>query len=43
MPRSVQRLGGSHAQRDLLYLTLLRAVERLRRPANRRPLAEESA
>jgi hypothetical protein len=36
-------LGGSHAQRDVLHLTFLRSVERLRRPAiglSRRPAAE---
>ncbi|MDM0051779.1 tetratricopeptide repeat protein [Variovorax sp. J22R115] len=36
------RLGGSHAQRDVLNLTLLRAVERIRRPARRRPRPEKS-
>lgn len=29
------RLGGSHAQRDVLHLTLLNAIERVRRPARR--------
>jgi len=29
------RIGGSHAQRDVLHLTLLRAVEYMRRPASR--------
>jgi hypothetical protein len=29
------RLGGSHAQRDVLHLTLLQAIERIRRPARR--------
>jgi hypothetical protein len=33
IPAFARRLGGSHAQRDLLYLTLLEAVRRLRRPA----------
>jgi hypothetical protein len=33
LPESAHRLGGSHAQRDLLYLTLLEAVQRLRRSA----------
>ena len=28
------RLGGSHAQRDVLHLTVLRAVERIRRPVS---------
>ncbi|MBP8305734.1 MAG: tetratricopeptide repeat protein [Burkholderiaceae bacterium] len=37
LPGVARRLGGSHAQRDVLYLTLMRAIERLRRPA-RRPL-----
>jgi tetratricopeptide (TPR) repeat protein len=32
LPAWVQRIGGSHAQRDVLYLTLARAVERMRRP-----------
>lgn len=43
LPRSAQRLGGSHAQRDLLYLTLLRAVERLRRPVRHPVDLEEFA
>jgi hypothetical protein len=29
------RLGGSYAQRDVLHLTLLNAIERIRRPARR--------
>jgi hypothetical protein len=33
IPASAQRIGGSHAQRDLLYLTLLEAAQRLRRSA----------
>jgi hypothetical protein len=33
VPAFARRIGGSHAQRDLLYLTLLEAVRRLRRPA----------
>ncbi len=33
LPASAHRIGGSHAQRDLLYLTLLEAAQRLRRPA----------
>jgi tetratricopeptide (TPR) repeat protein len=36
LPVSVHRLGGSHAQRDVLHLTLQHAVERIRRPALRR-------
>ena len=32
LPPRAHRIGGSHAQRDVLYLTLLSAVERLRRP-----------
>jgi len=28
-------MGGSHAQRDLLYLTLMEAVRRLRHPTGR--------
>jgi hypothetical protein len=32
IPPVARRIGGSHAQRDLLYLTLLDAVRRLRRP-----------
>jgi hypothetical protein len=35
LPALAHRLGGSHAQRDVLHLTLLRAVERVRRPARR--------
>lgn len=31
LPATAHRLGGSHAQRDVLQLTLLRAVERYRR------------
>ena len=33
LPAHEHRLGGSHAQRDVLHLTLLKAIERLRRPA----------
>jgi len=33
LPASAHRIGGSHAQRDLRYLTLLEAVQRLRRSA----------
>lgn len=32
VPAQAHRLGGSHAQRDVLHLTLQRAVERMRRP-----------
>ena len=32
LPAFAQRLGGSHAQRDVLHLTLSRAIERMRRP-----------
>lgn len=35
LPAVAHRLGGSHAQRDVLHLTLLHAVERVRRPAAR--------
>ncbi len=34
LPAVAHRLGGSHAQRDVLHLTLLRAVERIRRPGH---------
>jgi len=37
LPAYANRLGGSHAQRDVLHLTLLRAVERIRRPACHAP------
>jgi hypothetical protein len=33
IPAFARRIGGSHAQRDLLYLTLLEAVWRMRRPS----------
>jgi tetratricopeptide (TPR) repeat protein len=36
LPASVHRLGGSHAQRDVLQLTLQRAIDRQHRPASRR-------
>ena len=39
LPERVHRFGGSHAQRDVLHLTLMAAVERFRRPA-RRPRGE---
>lgn len=35
LPALAHRLGGSHAQRDVLHLTLLQAVERIRRPVRR--------
>ena len=35
LPAVAHRIGGSHAQRDVLHLTLLRAVEHVRRPATR--------
>jgi tetratricopeptide (TPR) repeat protein len=35
LPAVAHRLGGSHAQRDVLNLTLLHAVARIRRPARR--------
>ena len=35
LPAHAHRLGGSHAQRDVLYLTLLEAIERLRLRAHR--------
>lgn len=37
LPAQARRLGGSHAQRDVMHLTLLAAIERLRRPARRAP------
>lgn len=39
LPAEAHRLGGSHAQRDVLHLTLQQAVERVRRPAARRASA----
>jgi tetratricopeptide (TPR) repeat protein len=39
LPALAHRLGGSHAQRDVLHLTLLQAIERIRRPVR----ASESA
>lgn len=39
LPVLAHRLGGSHAQRDVLHLTLLQAVERVRRPV--RPKAAD--
>lgn len=35
LPAEAHRLGGSHAQRDVLHLTLLHAVQRIRRPEPR--------
>jgi len=35
LPALAHRLGGSHAQRDVLHLTLLEAIERIRRPVRR--------
>jgi tetratricopeptide (TPR) repeat protein len=42
LPALAHRLGGSHAQRDVLRLTLLHAVERIRRPARSRRVAHPS-
>ena len=42
LPTVAHRLGGSHAQRDVLHLTLRHAIERMRRPA-RRPGTARSA
>jgi tetratricopeptide (TPR) repeat protein len=39
LPALAHRIGGSHAQRDVLHLTLLRAVEHIRRPALRPRIA----
>jgi tetratricopeptide (TPR) repeat protein len=39
LPALSHRIGGSHAQRDVLHLTLLRAVEHIRRPAGRLRIA----
>jgi tetratricopeptide (TPR) repeat protein len=39
LPAQAHRFGGSHAQRDVLNLTMLQTVERLRRP-RRRPVHE---
>jgi hypothetical protein len=33
LPALAHRLGGSHAQRDVLHFTMRRAIERIRRPA----------
>jgi len=37
IPAVAHRLGGSHAQRDVLHLTLEHAVDRMRRPGRRQP------
>jgi hypothetical protein len=42
LPTVAHRIGGSHAQRDVLHLTLLRAVESLRRPRRRATAASMS-
>jgi hypothetical protein len=34
-------IGGSHAQRDVLHLTLLQAVEHIRRPPRRLPTRQD--
>lgn len=36
LPALAHRFGGSHAQRDVLHLTMLETIEHLRRPARRR-------
>lgn len=41
VPAHVHRLGGSHAQRDVLHLTLQRAVERMRRPRGARAIVDQ--
>lgn len=41
VPAHAHRLGGSHAQRDVLHLTLQRAVERMRRPRSARAIVEQ--
>jgi len=43
LPATAHRLGGSHAQRDVLHLTLQKAVERMRRPARRPRIGEALA
>jgi hypothetical protein len=43
LPATAHRLGGSHAQRDVLHLTLLQAVQHLRRPARRPHPAGDAA
>ncbi len=39
LPPLAYRLGGSHAQRDVMYMTLLQAVEYIRRPSRRMGVA----
>jgi hypothetical protein len=34
LPALAHRLGGSHAQRDVLHLTLLKAIGRIRQPTH---------
>jgi hypothetical protein len=46
LPELAHRLGGSHAQRDVLHLTLVHATARIRRPqafsrAPRRPAGKQ--
>ena len=41
LPAQPHRIGGSHAQRDVLHLTLQRAVERMRRPRSARELVQQ--
>ncbi|HEX5865570.1 MAG TPA: tetratricopeptide repeat protein [Casimicrobiaceae bacterium] len=43
LPALAHRIGGSHAQRDVLHLTLLQAVEHIRRPARRLRIAARPA
>jgi hypothetical protein len=43
LPQIAHRLGGSHAQRDVLYLTLGHAIDRLRRPRRARRLSASPA
>lgn len=40
VPPHAHRLGGSHAQRDVLHLTLQRAIDRIRKPRSARELVE---
>ncbi len=39
LPALAHRIGGSHAQRDVLHLTLLQAAEHFRRPPRRLRMA----